>query len=350
MGLMIFTAVLPSCQKQSVYVPDNAKFEKNIMAMDTYMTLTAYGKNAEQGLDQAAESIHRIEEIFSVTDSQSEIYRVNHRTENTVKVSEQCLQVLQEALEVSERSEGAFDISIYPILKAWGFTTGEYRVPSGVEIENLQKKAGFEKINIDVKTETITLEDGMEIDFGGIAKGYAGDEAVNAVKEIGVESAIFSLGGNIQTLGSKPDGSAWVVAVKDPENPENFIGTVKVRDQAVVTSGGYERYFEENGKKYSHIINPDTGYPAESTLLSVTIIGEKGILCDALSTALYVKGLEGASEYWKTYGGFEAVFVTENREIYITEGLKHNFEPKDAEQAGHIYYIEQSSEMQEIQK
>lgn len=322
--ILIFSAA--GCKNRNIYVADNTEYKKSFSAMDTYMTFTAYGKNAEEGLERAADRIMEIEKVFSVTDKDSEVYGINNRTEQTVEISNELMHVLKDALDISSKSKGAFDISVYPVLRAWGFTTGNYRVPSEQEIQKLSGNVGYDRIKLDSGANTVTLEQDMEIDFGGIAKGYSGDEAVKILRDSGVDSAILSLGGNIQALGTKPDGTAWTVAVKDPDQTESYMGILKIKNQAVVTSGGYERFFEdENGEIYWHILNPKTGYPAKSGLLSVTVIGNCGMDCDALSTTLFVKGLDGAAEYWKEYGGFDAVFITEDHEVYITEGIKDTF-------------------------
>ena len=327
--LTISVIFASGCKNKGINPSDNMQYKKDFYAMDTYMTFTAYGKNGEKGIEEAKKRIEEIEKIFSVTDSKSEVYTVNHRTENTIEVSRELMDMLEHALTISRNSEGAFDISVYPVVKAWGFTTGNYRVPSEAEIKDLLKKVGYDKIQTDNQINTVTLEPDMEIDFGGIAKGYSGDEAVRVLKECGVDSAILSLGGNIQALGSKPDGSAWNIAVRNPEDTDGYMGILKVRDKAVVTSGGYERFFEaEDGQIYWHILNPKTGYPAKQGLISVTVVGDCGMDCDALSTALFVQGLEGASNYWKKYKNFEAVLVTDEHEMYITEGLQDMFEAK----------------------
>lgn len=326
--ILFITAVfcLAGCKNRSLYISNDTKYKKDFFAMDTYMEFTAYGKNAEEGLEKAIKKVEEIEKIFSVTNEDSEVYAVNNRTENTVQVSKKLMDMLKDTLRISRNTQGAFDISIYPLLRAWGFTTSNYQIPSQQEIEDLLKNTGYDKIQIDSAKNKLTLQKGMEIDFGGIAKGYSGDEAVQVLKECGVDSAILSLGGNIQALGSKPDGSAWNIAVKNPDNIDSYIGILQVKDKAIVTSGGYERFFKgDNGEIYWHILNPATGYPAKQGLISVTIIGESGKECDALSTALFVKGLDEAAEYWKQYGGFEAVFVTEKRELYITEGISNTF-------------------------
>ena len=170
----------------------------------------------------------------------------------------------------------------------------------------------------------VTLPEGMEIDLGSVAKGYAGQLAAQMLRNSGVESALLNLGGNVQTVGAKPDGSPWQIGIKDPKG-EDAMMVLSIADQAVVTSGGYERYFEQDGQTYWHIMDPFTGHPADSGLISVTIVGDEGVVCDGLSTALFVMGLEKAADLWAQSGDFEAVFVTASGEVYITEGLRDHF-------------------------
>lgn len=158
------------------------------------------------------------------------------------------------------------------------------------------------------------------LDFGGIAKGYAAEKCAKLLEAAGIEAALLSLGGNLQTVGTKPDGSAWAVGIADPENPTQAIATLTFTGSlALVTSGGYQRYFEEDGVRYHHILDPKTGYPARSGLASVTILAESGTLADALSTALFVMGLDAAAEFWRGSDDFEAVFVTDGGKIYATQ-------------------------------
>ena len=164
----------------------------------------------------------------------------------------------------------------------------------------------------------------MEIDLGSVAKGYAGQLVAQMLRDNGVQSALLDLGGNVQTVGSKPDGSPWKIGIKDPQGEEVMM-VLYIKDQAVVTSGGYERYFEQDGQTYWHIMDPFTGRPADNGLISVTIVGDEGVVCDGLSTALFVMGLEKAADLWAQSGDFEAVFVTASGEVYITEGLRDRF-------------------------
>ena len=163
------------------------------------------------------------------------------------------------------------------------------------------------------------------MDLGGIAKGYTSDTVIKLLKDEGVTSAIISLGGNVQTLGTKPDGNLWKVAIQDPFDQNKYVGGVKVSDKAVITSGGYQRYFVKDGVTYEHIVDPKTGKPATSGLSSVTIVTDKGIEGDGLSTALFVMGLDKATEYWRENQDFQAVFITTDGKIYVTEGLKYSY-------------------------
>ena len=211
-------------------------------------------------------------------------------------------------------------------MDAWGFTTENYRIPAEDELSALLKNVDASKIQYDKKTKKITLPKNVKIDFGGIAKGYTSSRIMQIYKKCGVTSGLVSLGGNVQLLGAKPDGSAWKVAVESPEEDGNYLGILQAKDKAVITSGGYERYFEKNGKKYHHIIDPSTGYPAENGLVSVTIVSSDGTLADGLSTSLFIMGEEKAAEFWKAHSNeFEAIFATDDGTIYVTEGLKDSF-------------------------
>lgn len=267
--------------------------------------------------------VEEVEALWSVTDEGSEIYRANHSGGEPVNVSEETAELVSFAFEMAEKTEGALEPTIYPVLQAWGFTTDTKQVPSQEEINALLGDVGHEKITLD--GTLLTVPEGMELDLGAVGKGYAGDLAAEAVRARGIECAILSLGGNIQAVGSRPDGTDWRVGLRSPWE-DGTLGVLRVSDQAVVTSGGYENYFEdEDGNVYWHILDPETGYPAKSGLLSVTIICPQGRMGDALSTALFVMGPQKAEEYWRENGDFEMILVTEEGEILITEGVADRF-------------------------
>ena len=299
--------------------------ERTFFAMDTVMTLRLYEGGDETLLEQAEARVKELEGQLSVTNPGSEIYALNHTGAAELSLEQGAL--LEAALDLCGRTDGALDISIYPVLRAWGFTTGEYAVPGGEAIAALLPLVDYTKIRVDLdlpERARVTLPDGMEIDLGSVAKGYTGDVLAALLMENGAVSAMLDLGGNIQAVGAKPDGSPWRVGIRDPEGDGN-VGIVEIIDRAVVTSGGYERYFEEDGVRYWHILDPKTGAPARSGLASVTVVDDSGVLCDALSTALFVMGLDGAIGLWREYQDFEAVFVSEDGSVTITAGLENSF-------------------------
>ena len=317
-SILIFCLLfLCGCQEQA----EPAKqFSKTVFAMDTVMELSIYGD--EELLTDAENIISDAENRLSVTQPDSEIYRLNE--EGHGKVSENTFALLKRSLELCELTDGALDISVYPVVKAWGFTTDEHCVPNADALHTLLQSVDYRKIELQDEN-TVLLGDNIQIDLGSVAKGWLGDAILNHFRSNGVESAMINLGGNVQALGAKPDGSPWRVAIIAPSE-EGYAGVVEIKDQAVITSGGYERYFEQDGIRYHHIIDPATGYPANSELLSVTVIGESGVTCDALSTALFVMGLDKAADFWKRNDGFEVIFITDS-EIFITEGLASVFSP-----------------------
>lgn len=256
--------------------------------MDTYITMTAYGRDAETALSDAEDKLIELEQLWSVTDPDSDIYAVNYSDGQPVSISKETVELLSFAMKMAEETDGALEPTIYPVLTAWGFTTEENRVPSNAEITELLKNVGYERIRLG--DATVQLDSGMMLDLGSVGKGYAGDLAAQVLKEHGIASALLDLGGNIQAVGTKPDGSPWRLGLRDPFS-DSTLGVLEISNQAVVTSGAYERYFiGEDGIRYGHIIDPGTGYPVESGLASATVIAEEDRLCDALSTSLYVMG------------------------------------------------------------
>lgn len=297
------------------------EYSSDFFAMDTFMTVTAYGDGAEDGVKSAARRIAELERLLSVTDENSEIYALNRG--GTTDVSPETAALIEFALKAAESTGGALDPTVYPVLRAWGFTTGEHRVPSAEELSALLDNVGYERVSID--GVSVTLGEGMMLDLGAVAKGCAGDETERILRENGVTSALINLGGNVQLIGSKPGGGDWRLGLKDPLGEGN-IGVLSVSDCAVVTSGSYERCFTAaDGTVYGHIIDPASGYPADNGLLSATVVAEDGKLCDALSTALFVMGADRAAEYWRENKSFDAILITDNAEVLITEGIADRF-------------------------
>lgn len=302
------------------------EYSRSFFAMDTYMTFMVYddsARDAQTVLERAEERLAELEAMWSVTDENSDIYAINHSKGQGAAVHEETAELLSFALEMSKETGGALEPTLYPVLTAWGFTTGENQIPPEDRIEELLETTGYERVGME--EDKVTLEDGMMLDLGAVGKGYAGDEAAQTIRDSGITSALLDIGGNIQAVGSKPDGSDWKLGLRNPFE-DGIFGVLEISDRAVVTSGNYERYFiGEDGVRYGHIVDPVTGHPVNNGVASVTVISEEGKLCDALSTALFVMGKEKAVEYWKQHHNFEMILVTENKEIYITDGIKGKF-------------------------
>ncbi len=290
--------------------------QRSVFAMDTIMALTVYG--SREAADGAVELLYSLEEAWSVTDEGSEIFRLNSAGEGELTAA--TAELIEFALDMNGLTEGALDITMYPVLREWGFTTGEYCIPSEQRTAELLGQTGCEKVRLDGSYAVLT--DGVQLDLGAVAKGYAGDLLAEYLRGQGVDSALLDLGGNIHALGTNPDGGAWRLGVRNPFGNGNA-AVLELSDMAAVTSGGYERYFiGEDGKRYCHILDPKTGRPADSGLASVTIVGAEGRLCDALSTAVYVLGAQRGLALHKSIGGFEMLLITNDGNMLITEGMQ----------------------------
>lgn len=295
-------------------------------AMDTVMTVSAWGGGGQEAAEQARDVVDRLDALLSVTDETSELYAANHSGGRPVSLSPETAQVLEQALDLCRDSRGALDITLYPVVKAWGFTTDSCTVPDDAALIELLERVDWTRVSLE--EDVLTLPAGMELDLGAVAKGFAADRAAESLRAAGVSSALLDLGGNIQAVGSRPDGSPWRVAVQDPDG--GWLGVLEVADQAVVTSGGYQRYFEEDGERYWHILDPATGRPARSGLTSATAVGPGGAVCDGLSTTLFVLGLEESVDLWRQRGDFEFLLLTEEGELYLSSGLADAFTPEAA--------------------
>lgn len=311
---------------------------QEIFAMDTYMTVTAYGDNAQKGVTDAIAEIQRLDNLLSIGKEDSEISKLNKS--GSAALSDDTAVMVAKALDLYKSTGGAFDITVLPLMELWGFTTQEYYVPTEDEIQSTLQRVGADKLTWDESTETLTLGDKQEIDLGGIAKGFTSSRIMEIFKKDGVTCGMVSLGGNVHLLGTKQDGSAWRVGIQDPNNTDDMLGVLEANDCAVITSGAYERNFEKDGVTYHHIIDPATGKPSNSGLTSVTIVSKDGTLADGLSTSLFVMGKDKAIAYWKQHADeFDTILVDKDRNVYITEGIAGNFSP-DSVSAEQVHTIE----------
>ena len=322
--IMLTSCAAPAVEESAA--GGEEKHQRQVFAMDTVMLLTAYGENAEAALDAAKDKIHALEEDLDPESATGSVYAINAAAGSQVVVSRDCYNIMLTSMRRFYDAGGALDIGVYPLSKAWGFIGGGGHVPEEAEINALLSAKNTGAIMLDERACAVTIPAGMEISLGAAAKGYTAQAVIDLMADMGVECAILSLGGNVQTLGqSKPDGSLWQVAVVDPHDAGSYVGILSVGERAVVTSGGYQRYFEQDGVTYIHILDPATGYPVENDLLSVTVVTEDGTEADALSTTLFVLGKDGALDYYESRGGFELVLITKDNTVIVTPGLTENF-------------------------
>lgn len=272
--------------------------QSTFFCMDTVMDVQLWGKDAQEAAGYMQFVLGELEGTWSATDENSLIGSLNRGVDVTLDMSQQALLLKIE--ELSRRTGGAFDPKLGGLVEAWGFYDENYRIPTSEEIENAVASGKW--------------------GLGAAIKGYAGAKCVEALERWNIQRGILNLGGNIQTYGEKPDGTPWQIGIQNPDGGD-YVGIVSVEGTAsVVTSGDYQRYFELDGVRYHHILDPETGYPADSGLRSVTVICNDGLTADALSTALFVMGLEEGSAFWRQSDDFEAVFILTTGEIYATQG------------------------------
>ena len=289
--------------------------------MDTVMNIKIWSEDASSHVSDVTQIINSYERTFSATRATSEISMLNSGAD--ISLSEDTLALLQEAISLSDLTDGSFDPTVLPLISLWGFREDPPSAFSEVQLKLDETITHIGTEHIHINGFSVTLDSGCGIDLGGIAKGYAAQNCATQLREKGITAALLSLGGNVQTVGTKPDGSSWIIGIADPEQPSRAIAKLTFQGSlALVTSGAYQRYVEIDGKVYHHILDPKTGYPANSGLASVTILAENGTLADGLSTALFVMGLEKGTEFWKDSKDFEAIFITQDRQIFITEGVE----------------------------
>lgn len=315
-GLLVAALMLAGCGAQTS--AEGPSQTREVYAMDTVMTLEACGQNADAALDEAVAEIERLDALWSIASSDGEIARLN--AEKKITASADTLALLTRAKEISAATDGLFSTTIAPLMEAWGFTSGDYRVPDEAELSALLAHVDDEEIAISDSTVTIPAD--AKVDLGGIAKGFTSARVMEIFRENGIKNGILSLGGNVQALGTKPDGTLWRVGLQNPADERALFATLELADKAVITSGAYERNFEQDGVVYHHIIDPRTGYPAESGLSSVTIVSDDGTLADGLSTALFIMGKEAAVEFWRSHrDDFDMVLLADDGAVTVSAGI-----------------------------
>ena len=362
-ALAVLTALLLTlrgCGRQTV------QESAQLLTMDTVMTLTVYGtdKSACQAvLQQSQDRLYDLDRRLSATGLDgSDIYALNHAGGRSVALTGDTAQLLGKALDLCAMTDGALDLTAYSAVEAWGFTGGDYRVPAQSELDALAAKIDYTQVKLDRDSSQASLPDGMALDLGAVAKGWAGDILAQLVRDAdGVDGALLNLGqSTIQTVGAKPDGSPWRIGIQDPQgegtalaelkqeqsggsestsqtaDQPDYLGVLELTDQAMSTSGGYQRCFVQDDEIYWHILDPKTAAPARTGLASVTVVSDSGLLCDGLSTALFVMGLDRGVQFWQTWRdhkdvSFDCIFITDDGSVYLTPGLADAFTLADGQ-------------------
>lgn len=319
--LLLISSTLTGCEKKEELVTESAYM------LGTHIEISIWTDNVVNGKASIQKSFKRIEEIekrMSVNIKESDISLLNKSAgKNSVKVNPDTAHVLNKAIKYARISEGAFDPTIGRLVKLWGIGTEKQKIPDNIEIQNALKYVDYEMLKPTAENEFMLDMKGMQIDLGGIAKGYAGDEVYNILKSSGIKRAIINLGGNVLTLGKKADGSEWKVGIQNPLKPTGtHMGIVQVSDKSVVTSGNYERYFISDERKYHHILDTKTGYPVDNGIISTTIIAKSSIDADALSTAVFVKGINDGLKLIESLDNVECIIITDDYKIYLSSGME----------------------------
>ena len=319
--------LLCGCQGAESKKAEAQKQSRVVFYFDTVVTVTVYTDDNEL-LSRMEEECMRYENMLSKTVEGSDVWNINHSAGSRVPVSEETRGLILKALEFSRLSDGRFDISVEPCVSLWDFTSEDRGVlPDADELAAAAAKVDWTKI--DVNEDGVLIPEGMSIDLGAIAKGYISDRIADFLVAGGVESALLNVGGNVRTVGSKPDGSDWKIGIQDPEGvrDQSIVGVVSLSDNAVVTSGIYERGFTLDGMVYHHILDPKTGWSVQNELAGVSIVTQEACTADALSTTVFAMGLEEGMAFIEAMEGVDAIFVTRDGDISWSSGLDNIFSP-----------------------
>ncbi len=304
---------------------DGAITEKTGFLLGTVIQIKLIEPQPEELFNGAFSLIQDIENKMSINIEDSEVIRINENAgKSYVQVSPETYYVIERGKHYSELSNGRFDISIGPLVNLWGIGSENAKVPTQNEIEAALSKIDYKDILLNESDKSVMLaKEGMIIDLGGIAKGYAADVIADYLKSKNINNAIIDLGGNVLALGGNGKTDRWNIGIQDPFEVRNeYIGILGIKDKTVVTSGVYERFFTENGKRYHHILDPFAGFPVENSLMSVSIVADKSIDGDGLSTTVFALGLEEGAKLIEKLDGIEAIFVDKDKNVYATKGLK----------------------------
>lgn len=322
-SLLIFSA---GCSTGSLFAPK--QYKETLFLMDTIIEITAYGPDSEVGTQAAFAEFKRINALTNRFDETSQVAKINQAAgKEKVQVDPEVIAMLKLARNRSEQLDGAFDVTIGALTELWGIGHKGDFVPSDAEIQARLPLVNFRLLEIDDQANTVFLPKAdMRIDLGAVGKGYATRKAIEALKAHGVKSALVNAGGDVRIIGKRPDGQPWRIGVQDPRNSEGIAAKLALNDWDVLeTSGDYQRFFIKDGVRYSHILDPRTGYQPRE-VASITIVANSENYVDILSTAMLVLGVEKGQELLRQYPGTEAIFITTDGKKVITSGLKGKIE------------------------
>lgn len=324
--IIVLSISLTACNSSS---STTSPLSRTNYVFGTIATITLYDHKSETLLDNAFNLLTQLENMLSINQDHTLLSQINKNAGiSPVQVDSSTYQLIQKGLDYSALSNGAFDITIGPLVKLWDIGFSSAHLPSQTEINTTLPLIDYNNVILNETACSVYLaKKNMLLDLGGIGKGYAADEVASLLRNAGVEHAIINLGGNIYTIGNHPDHKPWTIGIQDPFNPRGeTIGSIQVTNQSIVTSGIYERYFTtEDGTTYHHILNPSTGYPFNNTLAGVTIISDYSVDGDALSTTAFALGLEDGLTFIEEMENIEAIFITTNKEVYLSSGLTNQF-------------------------
>lgn len=316
LGLCFIFFILTGCTQTSS--------KQSRLLLNTVVEITIYGRKSEQIMNDLFQEIQYMENKYSRYIANSEISNINSNAGKSVIVSEDSFELIQKGIYFGTISDGLFDVSIGPLVDLWGISGDNQHIPSQTDIDSTRLKVDYCNISMDNQNKSVSIAEDMSLDTGAIAKGFVTDKLVGILHEKNVKSALLNLGGNLYLYGSKPDNSLWTVGIRDPFGSQgDYLGTVAVKDMSVVTSGIYERYFEKDGERFHHILNPKTGYPSDNGLAAISILSPNSTNCDGLSTACFLLGVDKGMELIEQFENVEAIIVTTDKKVYVSGGIKN---------------------------
>ncbi|MNB76955.1 Thiamine biosynthesis lipoprotein ApbE precursor [compost metagenome] len=314
---------------------DTRFLEQTFYIFDTVVNIKVYGDSVHQtNMDDIQHMLERMDLEFSRTKEGGEVFKINEAAgKEAITVSDETLDIVKQSIEYAKAMHGAFDPTIGPLIDLWNIGNGGDQVPELDEINKAKSLINYEDMIIDEAAKTVQLaKEGMVLDLGGIGKGYAADRIADYLKEQNLDSAMINLGGSsIIALGTKPKGNMWTIGLQDPDQSRGTqLGIIKIANEIIDSSGVYERFFIQDGVKYHHILDPNSGYPSQNGLKSITILSPNATDADALSTGVFLMGLEEGMKYLESLSGdVEGFFVTEDNLIYATSGIKSRMQLTD---------------------